>query len=165
MLADTHDEVGLKAERSMVRISIATMRILLGIFFLLSAIANTIYFNADGGLLETITQSKLSLWGWGFEGIGPLPALIALPYAYLLPLVELVVAISFIINRWVRWTSILMILMLFSFIIAFGLFPPDGIIPNNQANWDKNVFMLLGAWICGAYDHYRVKRQQKVNEL
>ena len=165
MLVDTHNEVGLKTERSMVKVSIATMRILLGIFFLLSGIANYMHFNADGGFFQTITQSKLKLWGLGFEGIGPLPTLISLPYAYLLPAVELVVAILFIINRWVRWAAIVMMLMLFSFIIAFGLFPPDGLLPNNQANWDKNVFMLIGAWICGAYDHYRVKRQEKVNEI
>lgn len=161
MFADTHNDVGLKSERSMVRVSIATMRILLGVFFLLSAIANTIYFNSEGGLLQTVLQSPLRLWGWGFEGVGPLPPLIALPYAYLLPPAQVVVAVLFIINRWVRWAAIVMILMLISFILAFGLFPPDGIIPNNQANWDKNVFMALGAWICGAYDHYRVKRQQK----
>ena len=160
MLLDTHNEVGLKKERDQVRVAIATMRILLGIFFILSGIANAIYFNTEGGLLATVTGSKLRLWGFGFEGVGPLPPLLALPYAYLLIPVELVAGFLFIINRWVRWAGILIMLMLLSFILAFGLVPPDGLLPNNQANWDKNVFMLIGAWICAAYDHYLSQRKE-----
>ncbi|NJO74569.1 MAG: DoxX protein [Leptolyngbyaceae cyanobacterium RM1_406_9] len=166
MLQDAYDQrVGLKNERSMVIMAIATMRVLLGIFFILSGIANYIYFYAPGGFFETVTQSKLALWGWGFQGVGPLPAFLALPYAYLLPAVEMIAGAAFVINRWVRWAGILIMLMLFSFILAFGLIGPGGLLPNNQGNWDKNVFMLVGAWICAAYDHYRVKRQVRMNDL
>lgn len=166
MLQDAYDQrIGLRNERSMVITAIATMRILLGIFFILSGIANYIYFHAPGGFFETVTQSKLALWGWGFPGIGPLPAFLALPYAYLLPTTEMVAGAVFVINRWVRWAGILIMLMLLSFILAFGLIGPDGLLPNNQGNWDKNVFMLIGAWICAAYDHYRVKRKTKMEEL
>ncbi|MBD2000078.1 DoxX family membrane protein [Leptolyngbya sp. FACHB-541] len=166
MLQDTFDQrVGLKNERSMVITAIATMRVLLGIFFILSGIANYIYFRTPGGFFETVTQSKLALWGWGFQGVGPLPAFLALPYAYLLPAVEMIVGAAFVVNRWVRWAGIIMMLMLLSFILAFGLIGPGGLLPNNQGNWDKNVFMLIGAWTCAAYDHYRVKRQNRMNEL
>ncbi|KAM3098220.1 DoxX family protein [Phormidesmis sp. 146-12] len=165
MILDTHNERGLRKERSLFRLSLTTMRVLLGIFFILSGIANYLYFNAPGGFFETVTQLKLKLWGWGFEGIGPLPAILAVPYAYLLPTTEMIVGILFVINRFVRWAGIVMMLMLFSFIIAFGLIGPDGLIPNNQGNWDKNVFMLIGAWICAAYDHYLVTRREKSTEL
>ena len=156
---------GLKAERNLVRTSIATMRILLGIFFILGAISNFIYLREPGGLLETVTTFRLRLWGFGFEGIGPLPAFLAYPYAFLLSPVELVVGVLFVVNRLVRWAGILMMLMLLSFILAFGLVGPDGLIPNNQASWDKNVFLLVGAWICTAYDHYRARRQEKLSQL
>ena len=165
MVLGTREQEGLKTERDMVRTAIATNRVLLGLFFILSAIANAIYFNSEGGLLQIVLQSKLSLWGWGFEGIGPLPPILAYPYAYLLIPVEIVVGVLFIINRWVRWAGILMMLMLVSFILAFGLFPADGILPKNQANWDKNVFLLTGAWICTAYDHYWAKRKERQSEM
>ncbi len=146
-------------ERNMLRLAVSTTRILLGIFFFVSAIANTIHFYDAGGLLETITQSKLKLWGFGFEGVGPLPGLLALPYAYLLPVVELVVGTLFVINRWVRWAGIVMMLMLFSFILAFGLVGANGLFPSNESSWDKNVFLITSAWICVAYDDYQVKRR------
>lgn len=166
MLQDAYDQrVGLKNERSMLITSITTMRVLLGIFFILSGIANYIYFRAPGGFFETVTQSKLSLWGWGFSGIGPLPPLLSLPYAYLLPATEMAAGAAFVVNRWVRWAGIVIMLMLLSFILAFGLIGPNGLLPNNQGNWDKNVFMLIGAWICAAYDHYRIKQRAKMDEL
>ncbi|MGG6263030.1 MauE/DoxX family redox-associated membrane protein [Leptolyngbya sp. AN03gr2] len=165
MILDTQTQPALRSEQRLFRQSITTMRFLLGLFFVLSGIANYLYFNAPGGFFETVTQLKLKLWGWGFEGIGPLPPLLAYPYAYLLPMVEMVVGALFMINRFVRWAGIVMMLMLFSFILAFGLIGPDGLLPNNQGNWDKNVFMLVGAWICTAYDHYLVVRREKSGEL
>lgn len=147
-------------ERVMLKTSVLTTRVLLGVFFFISGIANYLHFYDKGGLLETITTSKLKLWGFGFEGIGPLPALFALPYAYLLPLVEIIVGILFILNRQVKWAGIIMMLMLFSFIIAFGLVGPNGLLPNNESSWDKNVFLMTSAWVCVAYDDYVFKRQQ-----
>ncbi|WP_250123688.1 MauE/DoxX family redox-associated membrane protein [Chroococcidiopsis sp. CCMEE 29] len=158
MAINTSERMGLRSERLMVKTAIATTRILLGVFFIVSAIANTIHFYDKGGLLETVTTSKLKLWGLGFEGIGPLPPFMALPYAYLLPPAELIVGVLFVINRWVRWAGIVMMLMLFSFILAFGLVGPNGLFPNNESSWDKNVFLLTAAWICAAYDDFRVKR-------
>lgn len=166
MLQEAYEQrVGLKRERSMLTTSINTMRILLGLFFILSGIANYIYFHAPDGFYETVTQSKLALWGWGFSGIGPLPPILALPYAYLLPATEMAAGTAFVLNRWVRWAGIVIMLMLLSFILAFGLIGPNGLLPNNQGNWDKNVFMLIGAWICAAYDHYRVKQRVRMDEL
>ncbi|MEM9266047.1 MAG: DoxX family protein [Cyanobacteria bacterium P01_F01_bin.13] len=156
---------GLNSERTMLNTSIAVMRIMLGVFFILSGIANYLHFNADNGFFQTITESKLRLWGWGFEGVGPLPAIIALPYAYLLPGAEMIAGVLMIVNRWVRWAGIVLMLMLFSFIIAFGLIGSNGLIPSNQANWDKNTFMLVGAWICAAYDQYQVSRRKKAEQM
>ncbi len=158
MATNVSEQTGLTKERTMVKTAIATTRILLGLFFIVSAIANTMHFFDKGGLYETATTSKLALWGFGFEGIGPLPPLLALPYAYLLPPAELLVGVLFVMNRWVRWAGIAMMLMLASFILAFGLVP-EGLFPNNAPSWDKNVFLLLGAWICVAYDDYRIKRK------
>ncbi|MDF5725638.1 MAG: DoxX protein [Rhizonema sp. PD37] len=143
----------------MVITTIATTRIVLGLFFVVSAIANTIHFHDKGGLYETVITSKLALWGFGFKGIGPLPPLLALPYAYLLPPTELAVGVLFVINRWIRWAGIVMKLMLVSFILAFGLIPKEGLFANNQPIWDKNVFLLLSAWICVADDNYRSKQK------
>jgi uncharacterized membrane protein YphA (DoxX/SURF4 family) len=165
MLLETDNHAGLRTQSNRVKQAIATMRILLGLFFVLSGIANYLYFNAPGGFFETVTQLKLKLWGWGFAGIGPLPAILAYPYAYLLPATEMVIGVMFIVNRWVRWAGIIMMLMLASFVLAFGLIGSDGLLPNNQGNWDKNVFMLLGAWICAAYDHYLVTRKEQSKEL
>jgi uncharacterized membrane protein YphA (DoxX/SURF4 family) len=163
MILDT--QAGLRSEQLLFRRSVTTMRVLLGLFFVLSGIANYLYFNAPGGFFETVTQLKLKLWGWGFEGIGPLPPPLAYPYAYLLPIAEIVVGVLFMINRFVRWAGIVMMLMLLSFILAFGLIGPNGLLPNNQGNWDKNVFMLVGAWTCAAYDHYMVVRREKSGDL
>jgi uncharacterized membrane protein YphA (DoxX/SURF4 family) len=163
MLLETDNRTGLRNQRSMVKIEIATTRVLLGLFFVLSGIANYLYFNAPGGFFETVTQLKLHLWGWGFEGIGPLPAILAYPYAYLLPATEMITGVLFIVNRQVRWAGIAMMLMLTSFILAFGLIGRHGLLPNNEGNWDKNVFLLLCAWICAAYDHYLVTRKEQSN--
>lgn len=165
MILDTDNHPTVRTQSNRVKQAIATMRILLGLFFILSGIANYLYFNASGGFFETVTQSKLRLWGWGFAGIGPLPSILSYPYAYLLPAAEMVVGVLFIVNRWVRWAGIIMMLMLASFILAFGLIGSDGLLPNNQGNWDKNVFMLLGAWICAAYDHYLVTRKEQSGSL
>jgi hypothetical protein len=59
----------------------------------------------------------------------------------------------------------LKMLLLLSFMLVFGLVGLDGLIPNNQASWDKNVFLLVGTWICTAYDHYRARRQEKLSQL
>jgi uncharacterized membrane protein YphA (DoxX/SURF4 family) len=165
MLLDTINSIGLRNQRIQVKSAIATMRVLLGLFFVLSGIANYLYFHVPGGFFETVTQLKLKLWGWGFEGIGPLPAILSYPYAYLLPATEIMVGTLFMVNRWVRWAGIIMMLMLLSFILAFGLVGPHGLLPNNEGNWDKNVFLLIGAWICAAYDHYLVTRKTQSNGI
>lgn len=161
MVTESDLSLGLQPERSMLGVTIAIMRVMLGVFFILSGIANSIHFNSPGGFFETITQSKLRLWGLGFEGIGPLPGFIAIPYAYLLPGAEIIAGALLVINRLVRWAGLVIMMMLFSFIIAFGLFNPNGLLPNNQSNWDKNTFMLVGAWICVAYDQYQIARRHK----
>ena len=165
MLGESDLSTGLQSERSMLRTSIAVMRIMLGLFFILSGIANYLHFYEPGGFFETITQSKLRLWGLNFAGVGPLPSIIALPYAYLLPATEMITGVLLLINRFVRWAGSVIMLMLFSFVLAFGLIGPDGLLPSNQANWDKNTFMLVGAWICVAYDQYQVNRRQKAERL
>lgn len=134
-----------------LKVAATTARLLLGIFFVLSGIANYLHFSESGGLLETLTTQKLKLWGLGFEGIGPLPGLLSLPYAYLLPAVEIVVGVLFLINRQVKWAGVIMLLMLTSFILAFGLFPKAGLFPSNESTWDKNVFIMLSVWLVIAY--------------
>lgn len=128
--------------------TLTATRILLGVFFVLSGIANYIHFHDSGALLETVLTQKLKLWGLGFGGVGPLPPLLALPYAYLLPAVEILAGILFVVNRWTTYAGALMLLMLFSFIVAFGLFPAAGLFPNNESTWDKNVFIMVLVWIC-----------------
>jgi len=135
--------------------TLTAIRILLGVFFVLSGIANYLHFNDPGGLMETLLGQKLKLWGLGFAGIGPLPPLLALPYAYLLPAVEIGAGLLFALNRWTTYAGTLMILMLVSFILAFGLFPAGGLFPNNESTWDKNVFIALLVWVCVAWEARR----------
>ncbi|NJL84847.1 MAG: hypothetical protein HC886_00860 [Leptolyngbyaceae cyanobacterium SM1_1_3] len=70
MLQDAYDQrVGLKPERSMVISAIATMRVTFGIFFILSGIANYIYFHAPGGFFETVTQASWPCGAGVFQGL------------------------------------------------------------------------------------------------
>jgi uncharacterized membrane protein YphA (DoxX/SURF4 family) len=143
-----------------MKTTLTTTRVLLGTFFILSGIANYLHFQDSGGLLETLLSAKLKLWGLGFPGIGPLPTFLALPYAYLLPAVEILTGLLFVVNRWVQWAGILMLLMLASFIMAFGLFPSSGLFPNNQSTWDKNVFIMFLVWICVVWDRENLGSMQ-----
>ncbi|MBD2100442.1 MauE/DoxX family redox-associated membrane protein [Leptolyngbya sp. FACHB-261] len=165
MAVMNHEQSALLDRLFSLKTVVTTTRILLGVFFILSAIANTIHFYDQGGILETLTTAKLRLWGFKFEGIGPLPALLSLPYAYLLSPVELAVGFLFLLNRWVRWAGLVMMLLLFSFLLAFGFVGPDGLFPNNAPSFDKNFFLLTSAWFCAAYDHYlRTKpRRDRLN--
>ncbi len=161
MAVMNHEQATLLDRLFSLKTVVTTTRILLGVFFILSAIANAIHFYDQGGILETLTTFKLRLWGFKFEGIGPLPAFLALPYAYLLIPAELAVGILFVLNRWVRWAGIVMMLLLFSFLLAFGFVGPDGFFPNNAPSFDKNFFILTSAWFCAAYDHHLQARQRR----
>ncbi|MBW4698275.1 MAG: DoxX family membrane protein [Aphanocapsa lilacina HA4352-LM1] len=137
--------------------TLTATRIVLGVFFVLSGIANSLHFYDSGGLLETLSTAKLRLWGLGFEGIGPLPAWMALPYAYLLPAVEIAAGTLFALGRWTKFAGALMLLMLSSFILAFGLFPAAGLFPSNESTWDKNVFIMINVWICMVWEEVKAK--------
>ncbi|WP_164928707.1 DoxX family membrane protein [Gloeobacter violaceus] len=137
--------------------TLTATRIVLGVFFVLSGIANYLHFYESGGLLETLLSAKLRLWGLGFGGIGPLPAWMALPYAYLLPAVEIAAGTLFALGRWTKYAGALMLLMLLSFILAFGLFPAAGLFPSNESTWDKNVFIMIAVWICMVWEEVKAQ--------
>ncbi|UFP94917.1 DoxX family membrane protein [Gloeobacter morelensis] len=137
--------------------TLTATRIVLGVFFVLSGMANYLHFYESGGLLETLLSAKLRLWGLGFGGIGPLPAWMALPYAYLLPAAEIAAGTLFALGRWTKFAGALMLLMLSSFILAFGLFPAAGLFPSNESTWDKNVFIMINVWICVVWEEVKVR--------
>lgn len=130
-------------------------RITVGIFFLLSGIANYLNFNVENGFYQTVQTLKLQLWGpfpAGWAGIGPLPPLFAIPYAWLLPLAEIVLGTLFALGYWVRWTGLLLILMTFSIVLAFGIIPAGSLFPNGAESFNKNILFMTLIWMCIAYE-------------
>lgn len=130
-------------------------RVTMGLFFVLSGMANYLNFGVENGFYQTVLTQKLQLWGpfpAGWEGIGPLPALIAIPYAWLLPLAEIVLGALFALGFWVRWTGVLLIAMTFSIILAFGIVPAGSLFPNAAESFNKNILFLTLIWMCIAYE-------------
>jgi uncharacterized membrane protein YphA (DoxX/SURF4 family) len=145
-------------------------RVMMGLFFFLSGIANYLNFNVNKGFYQTVLTLKLQLWGrfpaeW--HGIGPLPSLIAVPYAYLLPLAEIVVGALFALGIWVRWTGALLILMTFSIVLAFGIIPAGTLFPNAAESFNKNILFMTLIWMCITYeaDTQRTKAQRANDRL
>jgi uncharacterized membrane protein YphA (DoxX/SURF4 family) len=130
-------------------------RILVGLFFFLSGIGNYLNFNVANGFYQTVLTQRLQLWGpfpeW-WHGLPPLPALIAVPYAWLLPLAEIVLGILFALGFWVRWTGLILILMTFSITIAFGIIPGGSLFANGVESFNKNIFFMTLVWIIIAYE-------------
>ncbi|HEY9624870.1 MAG TPA: DoxX family protein [Crinalium sp.] len=130
-------------------------RITMGVFFFLSGIANYLNFNVENGFYQTVLTLKLQLWGpfpQGWEGIGPLPAFFAIPYAWLLPLAEIVLGALFALGFWVRWTGLLLILMTSSIVLAFGIIPAGSLFPNAAESFNKNIMFMTLIWMCMAYE-------------
>jgi uncharacterized membrane protein YphA (DoxX/SURF4 family) len=129
-------------------------RITVGIFFFLSGIGNYLNFNVENGFYHTVITQRLQLWGpfpAGWEGLPPLPAFIAIPYAWLLPLAEIVFGILFALGFWIRWTGLILILMTFSITIAFGIIPGGSLFANGVESFNKNIFFMTLIWMCIAY--------------
>jgi uncharacterized membrane protein YphA (DoxX/SURF4 family) len=130
-------------------------RVVMGLFFFISGIANYLNFNAKNGLYETVMTLKLQLWGpfpAAWHGIGPLPPLIGVPYAYLLPLAEIVLGVLFALGIWVRWTGGLIILITFSIVLAFGIIPAGTLFPAAAECFNKNILFMTLIWMCIAYE-------------
>ncbi|WP_242053326.1 DoxX family membrane protein [Nostoc parmelioides] len=145
--------------------AVTVNRITIGFFFFLSGIANYLNFSVPNGFYQTVITQKLQMIGPGippgWEGIGPLPWLIAVPYAWSLPLAEIVLGILFALNYWVRWTGLLLILMTFSIILAFGIIPAGSLFPNGAESFNKNILFMTLIWICIAYDAYEQKMSRR----
>jgi uncharacterized membrane protein YphA (DoxX/SURF4 family) len=144
--------------------AVTVSRVTLGIFFFLSGIGNYINFNVKDGFYQTILTQKLQLWGplpMGWHGVGPLPGIIAVPFAWLFPLAEIVFGALFGLNLWVEWTGLLLILITLSTILAFGFIPAGNLFPNAAENFNKNIFFMALIWICIAYDRYAKKMSQR----
>lgn len=151
-----------------LRTAVSVNRIIMGLFFFVSGIANYLNFNVANGFYQTVITQKLQIIGPGippgWEGIGPLPSLIAIPYAWLLPLAEILVGALFALNYWVRWTGLLLILMTFSIILAFGIIPAGTLFPNGAESFNKNILFMTLIWICIAYDAYEQKMSRRRTE-
>lgn len=144
--------------------AVTVNRVILGLFFFCSGIANYLNFSIKDGFFQTVLTQKLQLWGpfpASWHGIGPLPALIAVPYGWLLPLAEIVLGALFAFNFWIEWTGLLLILMTFSIILAFGVVPAGSLFPNAAESFNKNIFFMTLVWICIAYDRYAKKMSQR----
>lgn len=139
-------------------------RVVMGLFFFVSGIANYLNFNVKNGFYETVLTLKLQLWGpfpAGWHGIGPLPPLVAVPYAYLLPLAEMVLGALFALGIWVRWTGGLLILLTLSIVLAFGIIPAGTLFPNAAESFNKNILFMTLIWMCIAYDADRRRAQMR----
>ncbi len=143
---------------------VAVNRVTLGFFFFLSGIANYLNFGVEKGFLHTVLTLKLQLWGRfpsGWTGIGPLPEFFALPYAWLLPLAEIVLGVLFALNYWVKWTGLLLLLMTFSIVLAFGIIPTGSLVPNGAESFNKNILFMTLIWLCIAYDAHAQKMSRR----
>jgi uncharacterized membrane protein YphA (DoxX/SURF4 family) len=133
----------------------AINRILVGLFFFLSGIGNYLNFNVENGFYHTVVTQRLQLWGpfpqW-WQGTPPLPGLIAIPYAWLLPLAEIVLGALFAMGFWTKWTGLILILMTFSITIAFGIIPGGSPFVNGVESFNKNIFFMTLIWIIIAYE-------------
>jgi uncharacterized membrane protein YphA (DoxX/SURF4 family) len=139
-------------------------RVTLGIFFFLSGISNYLNFSVKNGFYQTVLTQKLQLWGpfpSGWEGVGPLPGIIAVPYAWLLPLAEIVLGALFAMNFWVKWTGLLLMMMTFSIVLAFGIVPAGSLFPNAAESFNKNILFITLIWMCIAYDAYAQKMSRR----
>lgn len=139
-------------------------RITMGVFFFLSGIANYLNFSVPNGFYQTVITLKLQLWGpfpAGWQGIGPLPEFIAIPYAWLLPGAEIILGLLFALGFWIRWTGLLLILMTFSIVLAFGIIPTGSLFPNGAESFNKNILFMTLTWICIAYDIETKKAQAR----
>lgn len=148
-----------------LRTAFIVNRVTMGVFFFVSGIANYLNFSVPNGFYQTVLTQKLQIIGPGippgWEGIGPLPWLIAIPYGWLLPLAEIVLGALFALNYWVRWTGLLLILMTFSIILAFGIIPAGTLFPNGAESFNKNILFMTLIWMCIAYDAYEQKMSRR----
>jgi uncharacterized membrane protein YphA (DoxX/SURF4 family) len=130
-------------------------RVLLGLFFFLSGIGNYLNFNVPHGFYQTVLNQRLLLWGpfpSGWTGIPPLPPLLSIPYAWLLPLAEMVFGLLFTLGFWTRWTGLILLLMTFSIVLAFGIIPAGSLFPNGAECFNKNILFMSLIWMCIAYE-------------
>ena len=67
----------------------------------------------------------------------------------------------FALNYWVRWTGLLLILMTFSIILAFGIVPAGSLFPNGAESFNKNILFMTLIWMCIAYDAYEQKMSRR----
>jgi uncharacterized membrane protein YphA (DoxX/SURF4 family) len=148
-----------------LRTAVIFNRIAIGFFFVVSGIANYLNFNVPNGFYQTVITQKLQIIGPGippgWEGVGPLPWLIAIPYSWLLPLAEIVLGALFALNYWVRWTGLLLIIITLSITLAFGLIPAGSLFPNGAESFNKNIFFMSLIWVCIAYDAYEQKMSRR----
>lgn len=148
-----------------LRAAVTANRIILGVFFFLSGIANYLNFSVPNGFYQTVLTQKLQMIGpnipAGWQGVGPLPGFIAVPYAWLLPLAELVLGALFALNYWVRWTGLLLILITFSIILAFGIVPAGSLFPNGAESFNKNILFMSLIWVCVAYEAHEQKMSRR----
>ncbi|MCF4970044.1 DoxX family membrane protein [Nostoc sp. CMAA1605] len=148
-----------------LRTAYVVNRVTMGVFFFISGIANYLNFSVPNGFYQTVITWKLQIIGPGippgWEGVGPLPWFIAIPYGWLLPLAEIVLGALFALNYWVRWTGLLLILMTFSIVLAFGIIPAGTLFPNGAESFNKNILFMTLIWMCITYDAYEQKMSRR----
>jgi uncharacterized membrane protein YphA (DoxX/SURF4 family) len=135
--------------------AVALNRITIGLFFFLSGIGNYLNFNVENGFYQTVLTQRLQLWGpfpAGWTGLPPLPHFISIPYAWLLPLAEIIFGVLFALGFWVRWTGLILILITFSIVIAFGMIPGGSLFANGVESFNKNILFMTLIWLCIAYE-------------
>ncbi|WP_017651560.1 DoxX family membrane protein [Fortiea contorta] len=156
-----------------LRTAVTANRVAIGVYFFLAGIGNYLNFSVAHGFYHTVLTQKLQIIGPkippGWEGVGPLPWLIAVPYAWLLPLAEILLGALFALNYWVRWTGLLLILLILSITIAFGIMPAGSLFANGAESFNKTILFITSIWMSIAYEVYEQKmsrrRAQAMNDF
>ncbi|QLE54466.1 DoxX family membrane protein [Nostoc sp. TCL26-01] len=148
-----------------LRTAFIVNRVMVGLFFFLSGIGNYLNFSIPNGFYQTVLTLKLQIIGPGippgWEGIGPLPGFFAIPYAWLLPLAEMTLGALFALNFWLRWTGLLLILMTFSIVLAFGIVPGGSVFANGVESFNKVILFMTLIWMCIAYEAHEQKMSRR----
>jgi uncharacterized membrane protein YphA (DoxX/SURF4 family) len=131
--------------------AVTVSRILIGVFFIISGLANYYHFKDADGFYVNVLTMKLKLWGYGFSGIGPLPGPLGAPYAYILPAIEIALGVLFVLGRWTKIVGLLLMGLLASFVLAFGVLG-DSLLPNNAPSYNKDIIFMLAIWMIVSYE-------------
>ena len=94
-------------------IAVGMTRVVMGVYFVLSGMASYVAIET---FREVVKGKSLELLGLDLFQLPPLPESVAVPFAYVIPGLQILAGTLFAMGLWVKWTGIAMILMLLTVI-------------------------------------------------